>query len=46
MKQFSFSLFGGSVLYTVIVLGIAEHETAYCLMHVMHCISCCYEMLL
>ena len=45
-SPFNYWLFGGGVLYTVLVLGIIGHEAAYCLMHLMHCISCCYDMLL
>jgi hypothetical protein len=42
MKPFKFWLFGGGVLYNVLVIGIAQYSAAAgCLMH---CISCCAEI--
>jgi hypothetical protein len=44
MKPFNFWLFGGGVLYTGIVLSVIGYDALEdCLMH---CVSCCYEMLL
>ena len=43
MKPLNFWLFGGAVIYNVLVIGIVEYsELKDCLMH---CISCCYELL-
>ena len=48
MRPFNLWLFGGGVLYTGLVFGVVAYDAlkdwCYCCT-VMHCISCCYEML-
>jgi hypothetical protein len=40
MKPFNFRLFGGTVLYTALVIGVVEYRALReCLVN---CISCCY----